>query len=74
MADTVLKNILLQYSKKKANAEYDAEIRKQEIYKKYPKLSEIDNKLTSLAISTTKSLINNNNKDLLDELNKNINN
>ena len=74
MADTILKNILLQYNKKKANAEYDAEIRKQEIYKKYPKLSEIDNKLTSLAISTTKSLINNNNKDLLDELNININN
>ena len=72
MADTVLKNILLQYNKKKTSAEYDDEIRKQEIYKKYPQLTEIDNKLTFLAISTTKSLINNNNKDLLDELTINI--
>ena len=73
MADTTLKNILSQYSKKKTNAEYKAEQRKQDIYKKYPKLQAIDDKLTKLAISTTKSLINNNDKELLKELNENIN-
>ena len=70
--NSVLKNILSQYNKKKTNAEYQAEIRKREIYKKYPELQDIDNKLSSLAISTAKSLINNNDKSLLVELNKDI--
>lgn len=72
MADTLLKNILSQYNKKKIKAEYDAEIRKQELYKEFSKLQEIDDKLTSFAISTTMSLINKNDKNKLDELNKNI--
>lgn len=72
MSDILLKNILSQYNKKKINAEYEANLRKQELYKKYPKLQEIDDKLTFLAISTTKSIINNNDKKLLEELNNNI--
>lgn len=72
MADPILKNILSQYNKKKINAEYEAELRKQELYKNYPRLQDIDDKLTKLAISTTKSLINNNDKNLLNELNNNI--
>lgn len=74
MSDTILKNILSQYNKKKINAEYEAELRKHELYKKYPKLQEIDDKLTHLAISTTKSIIKNNDKNLLNNLNDNINN
>ena len=70
--DLVLKNILTQYSKKKANYEFEAEKRKQEIYEKYPKLQDLDNKISSLSISTTKALISNNDKNLLNELNKNI--
>ena len=73
MADSILKNILSQYNQKKISAEYEAEQRKQDIYKRYPKLQDIDDKLTKLAISTTKSLINNNEKELLKELNENIN-
>lgn len=73
MADTTLKNILSQYNKKKISAEYEAEQRKQDIYEKFPKLQAIDDKLTKLAISTAKALINNNNKELLKELNENIN-
>ena len=72
MADAILKNILSQYNKKKIKAEFEAEQRKQELYKKYPKLQSIDDKLTSLAISTTKSLINNNDKSLLNSLNESI--
>lgn len=71
--DSVLNNILSQYNQKKAKAEFDAQKRKQEIYEKYPKLQNIDNQLSNLAISTTKSLINNYDKKLLDELNNNIN-
>ena len=73
MTDTVLKNILSQYNKKKIDAEYEAEIRKQELYNKYPKLQEIENKITSMAINTTKMIISNNDKTLLVELNENIN-
>ena len=72
MVDSTLKTILSQYSKKKNDAEYEAKQRKQELYQKYPKLQAIDDKITSLAISTTKSLINNNDKNLLEELNNNI--
>ena len=70
--ESVLKNLLSQYSQKKLNAEYSATIRKQELYEKYPKLEDINKKLTTLAINTTKSLINNNDKSLLDDLNKQI--
>ena len=69
--NSILKNILNQYNQKKSKAEYEAEIRKQKLYKNYPELQEIDNNLTTLAISTAKSLINNNDKQLLDNLNKN---
>lgn len=72
MSNILLKNILSQYNKKKINAEHEANLRKQELYKKYPKLQEIDDKLTFLAISTAKSIINNNDKMLLEELNNNI--
>ena len=72
MSDNILKNILAQYNRKKVKAEYDAEIRKQELYKKFPQLQEIDDKLTSLAISTAKSLINNNDKEVLNKLNSDI--
>ena len=70
--NSILKNILNEYNKKKSKAEYEAEVRKQELYKNHPELQEIDNKLSSLGISTAKSLINNNDKTLLDNLNKNI--
>ncbi len=74
MSDIILKDILAEYNKKKINAEYEATKRKQDLYSKYPKLQEFDDKLTSLAISTTKSLIDNNDKKLLDKLNEDIKN
>ena len=72
MANNVLRDILSQYNKKKCNAELEAEQRKQELYKKHPKLQQIDDKLTALAISTAKSLINNNNQELLQDLDRKI--
>ena len=48
--DSVLKNILSQYDKKKTQAEVDAKTRKEELYQKYPKLQNIDDKVSSLAI------------------------
>ncbi len=72
MADTVLKNLLMQYEQKRFKAEHDADNRKQELYQKLPQLQKIDDKLTSLAISTSKAIINSNDRNLLDELNANI--
>ena len=71
--DIVLKNLLAKYNQKKFKAEFEAKNRKDEVYKKYPKLQNIDDKVSSLAISTTKSLIANNDKNLLNSLNENIN-
>ena len=70
--DTLLKDILSQYNRKKNNAEFEAERRKRELYEKYPKLQDIEDKLSKQAINTTKCLINNNDKSLLEELNTNI--
>ena len=70
--DIVLKNILAQYDKKRIKEEYSAQTRKKELYQRYPKLQDIDDKLSALAISTTKSLIANNDKNLLQELQSNI--
>lgn len=72
--DYTLKNILSQYNQKKLKAEIDARHRKEELYNKYPKLQNIDDKLSSLAISTTKTIIANNDKTLLDSLNHEIEN
>lgn len=70
--DQILKNLLSQYNSKKIRAELEAKNRKQKLYEEYPKLQNIDDKLSLLAISTTKALISNNDKKLLDDLNNNI--
>ena len=74
MNSSTLKELLTQYERKKASAEYETEIRKQELFKKYPNLQEIEDKLNFLAISTTKSLIQNNDPDLLKNLQTQIEN
>lgn len=72
MNSSTLKNILIEYERKKANAEHEADIKKQELLKKEPVLQEIENQLTSLAISTTKSLIQNSDTTLLENFKKQI--
>ena len=72
MNSSILKTLLTQYQQKKLFAEQQADIRKKELFEKEPVLQEIDNKLTALAISTTKSLIQNNDVSLLETLQKQI--
>ena len=72
MNNSYLKNMLIEYDKSvfwknKRQAE-----RKTEFYKIHPELQKLDEKLTSLAISTSLSLINKNSREKLDELNNNI--
>ena len=72
MNSSTLKNILIAYERKKANAEHEADIMKQELLKREPVLQDIENQLSTLAISTTKALIQNYDDTLLENLKKQI--
>ena len=73
MNHSTLKKLLIEYNQKKSSEEYQAEIRKKDLYQKEPRLEKIDKQLSSLAISTTKSLINHNDPQLLQNLQNQIN-
>ena len=72
MNTTILKSLLIIYENKRNKKIEEAEKRKEELYKNYPRFSEIDNKLSSLSISASKNLINSNNFEYLDNLRKEI--
>lgn len=73
MNNTTLKALLTEYDKKKKQAEEIADKNKQELYDEFPKLSEIDKKINSLALSTIKEIAQNSNKELIEKLNVEIN-
>jgi len=54
-----LENLLTEYEQKRRKADMNLEERKQELYKKYPKLEEIDDEINMLAISKTRSILEN---------------
>lgn len=58
MANEILSKLLLEYDQKKRKAELDLEKRKEELYKKIPRLEEIENELNSFAINTAKNILN----------------
>ena len=72
MNNSTLKNLLTDYEKKHLNAIYDADHRKQLLYKQNPRLQEIDDTLSKEAIEVTKQMISNPNQKLLDQLNQDI--
>ena len=72
MNSTILKNILIEYEQKRTKAQRTAELKKQELYLSKPILQEIEDKLHSLSISTSKALIQNNDKALLENFEKQI--
>ena len=74
MNNTNLKKLLNEYERKRIQEENDLQYRKNELYNSYPRLQEIDNELSSLAISTAKELIKKNNKEILNNLNTSIEN
>ena len=53
-----LDNLLSEYDQKRRKAEMDAEARKQELYKKYPNLDELEKKINYFAISKTRAILN----------------
>ena len=74
MNNTTLKNLLIEYDKKRISAEVTAENKRNDIYEKHPKLLEIDSQLSSLAFSTMKEIAKSGNKNLIKQLNINISN
>ena len=71
MSNEILNSLLQDYSQKKIKAEIDLEIKKENLYKKYPRLQEIENELNNFAISTAKNILNNN-PSSIELLNKKI--
>ena len=58
MASENLSSLLVEYEQKRIKAEFDLEKRKKEIYKKYPRLEEIENQISQIAINQTKEILN----------------
>ena len=61
-----LNSLLREYEQKKLRAELDSEQRKEELYKKYPKLQEIEEELNNFAIKTSKNILLNKSFSLSD--------
>jgi DNA replication protein DnaC len=57
MFNEVLSNLLSEYEQKKLQAELDLEKRKEELYKKLPRLQQIETELNNFAINTAKSIL-----------------
>lgn len=72
MNTTILKSLLIAYENKRNKKLYEAEKRKEDLYRANPRFEEIDSKLSSLSISTSKNLINSSNFEYLDSLRKEI--
>lgn len=72
MSNSNLKALLSEYEKKRMKAIYDAEKRKNELYKIEPKLQEIDDNLSKEAISVSKKILTINDSSLLNQLNNKI--
>ena len=72
MDNSNLKNLLNEYDKKRLNSIYEAEKRKEELYKSLPRLQEIDDTLSKEAIRISKLLITAKDSTLLTDLNNKI--
>lgn len=72
MNKSTLNSLLIEYDRKRIKAEEIAENEKRKLYDEFPKLSEIDKKLSLLALSSMKEIAQNNDKSIIKNLNKNI--
>ena len=66
MATNELESLLIEYESKRRNAEVDLENKKQKLYKKLPRLEEIDSRVNKISINKAKNI-------LINPLNKNLN-
>ena len=73
MKNTTLKTLLIEYDKKRREAENIADFEKEKIYSEYPILSEIDKKISALALASMRRMLNNNDEKTIKKLNSDIN-
>lgn len=73
MANEVLNSLLKEYEQKKQLAELNLEKRKEVLYKKIPKLQQIENELNHFSILTAKNILFHNTSSL-EDFNKKIEN
>ena len=69
MNNSTLKALLIEYEKKRINAENIAQKEKEKLYAEFPELANIDKKLSSLAFTSMRELAKNNDKKIIDDLN-----
>lgn len=76
MSNDVLHSLLRDYEQNKINAEFDLEERKNKLYKLIPRLSEIDQELTSLGLQVSKNILfdSENSSNYIEKLNEKIEN
>ncbi len=68
-----LKSLLIKYDQKRNSAILAAKHKKYELYDKIPELEQIDNNINSLSIQSIKAVLTTqNNKKIIDDLNKKI--
>lgn len=72
MEQKLLKQVLREYDEKRNKAIFDATMRKNELLKSNPELSEIESKLSSISIQSSKEILQSNKKsnDILNNLKK----
>lgn len=58
MSNEILSKLLSEYEQKKRKAELDLEKQKEDLYKKLPRLQEIETELNTFAISMAKNILN----------------
>ena len=68
MNNSTLKQLLLEYSRKRNKEIANANIKKEKIYQENPRLQEIDDELSKFSIQTAKSILQTNDRSLLDTL------
>ena len=73
MNNSILNDLLKEYEQKRVYSIRDAENRKKELYASNPKLQEIDDKLSSISITTAKSILQNNSEEILKNYKEEIN-
>ena len=59
MSNEILNSLIKEYEQKKLLAELDLEKRKNDLYKKVPKLKQIEDDLNQFAINTAKNILKN---------------
>ena len=70
MSTNNLESLLSEYEQKRRKAEMDLDERIENLYKKFPKLEEIDDKINQISIDKTKAILNKQNG--IEEMDKEI--